>query len=258
MLIDTHAHLYVKDYNGDLSEVVKQAKDNNVAKVLLPNIDVETIQSLKKISQDYPDFFLPMMGLHPTSVKGNYQSQLDIIYNELMSSDDYIAVGEIGIDLYWDSTFIKDQIDAFETQLGWSIEKDLPVSIHSRNSYKEIVQSLQRVGGDKLRGVFHSFSGTSSDLKKLLSFENFYFGINGVVTFKNSSLSSVLKECPIERIVLETDCPYLTPVPFRGKRNEPKYLNHINNKLSDIYDLKPIEIAQITKTNAIQVFGLNI
>ncbi len=258
MLIDTHAHLFVDEYNVDLSQVVQQAKENNVGKVLLPNIDVSTIEPLKKVTLEYPDFFLPMMGLHPTSVKADYQSQLDIIYKELNSSCQYVAVGEIGIDLYWDTTFIKEQTDAFETQLRWSIEKDLPVSIHSRSSYKEIMQSLRRIGQKKLRGVFHSFSGNSTDLKSLLEFENFYIGINGVVTFKNSTLTTVLKECPIERIVLETDCPYLTPVPFRGKRNEPQYLIHINNALSKIYTLKPTEIAQVTKTNATQVFGLNI
>ncbi len=258
MLIDTHAHLYVDDYNCDLSKVVQQAIDNNVSKVLLPNIDTSTIDPLKKITKEFPDFFLPMMGLHPTSVKADYESQLDIIYNELKSSDVYIAVGEIGIDLYWDTTYVKEQTEAFEAQLSWSIEKDLPVSIHSRNSYKEIMQSIRRVGENKLRGVFHSFSGNASDLEELLLFKNFYFGINGVVTFKNSSLSTILKECPLERIVLETDCPYLTPAPFRGKRNEPQYVVYINNALSKIYNLKPVEIAQITKSNSLQIFDLNI
>ena len=258
MLIDTHAHLYVDNYNGDLSQVVQHAIENNVGKVLLPNIDASTIGPLKKVTQDYPDFFIPMMGLHPTSVKADYQSQLDIIYKELNSSDEYVAVGEIGIDLYWDTSFIKEQTEAFETQLRWSIEKDLPVSIHSRSSYKEIMQSLRRVGQKELRGVFHSFSGNSADLDELLAFENFYFGINGIVTFKNSLLPTVLNRCPLDRVVIETDSPYLSPVPFRGKRNEPQYLRHIINTLSEIYNVKPMVIEQITKTNAIQVFGLNI
>src|SRR5690554_1968607 len=164
MFIDTHAHLYVDDYKNDLPQIVRQAKNSGVSKVILPNIDVPTIASLKKLAQDYPDFFLPMMGLHPTSIKEDYKKELEVIYNELDSSDKYVAVGEIGIDLYWDTTFIKEQIDAFETQLSWSIEKDLPVSIHSRNSYQEVMQSLRRVGESKLRGVFHSFSGNASDL----------------------------------------------------------------------------------------------
>lgn len=258
MLIDTHAHLYVDDYEDDLPHVVQQAKNNNVAKVILPNIDIATIAPLKKLTQDYPDFFLPMMGLHPTSIKQDFKKQLYVIYNELNSSDEYVAVGEIGIDLYWDTTFVDEQTEAFEAQLRWSIEKDLPVSIHSRNSYKEIMQSLRRVGEKRLRGVFHSFSGNANDLKELSAFKNFYFGINGVVTFKNSSLSTVLKECPLKRIVLETDSPYLTPVPYRGKRNSPEYLSHISYALSEIYNVKPKDIAQATKTNAMQIFGLNI
>ena len=258
MLIDTHAHVYVKNYTEDLSEVVLRAKQTNVEKVILPNIDVSTIELLKKVMHDYPEFFLPMMGLHPTSVKDNYKEELDIIYKELYSSKDYVAIGEIGIDLYWDSTYLKEQTEAFETQLMWSIEKDLPVAIHSRESYKEIIASVSRVGGDKLRGVFHSFSGDANDLKELLKFQNFYIGINGIVTFKNSNLRDVLKDCPIEKIVLETDAPYLSPVPYRGKRNEPMFLNHINKALADIYGIDSTEMAQITKTNAEYLFDLSV
>lgn len=258
MLIDTHAHIYVDNYIEDLHEVVQRAKQTHVDKVILPNIDVSTIALLKKVMLEYPDFFFPMMGLHPTSVKDDYKHELDIIYKELNSNNGYVAIGEIGIDLYWDSTYIKEQNEAFETQLRWSIEKDLPVAIHSRNSYKEIVASLSKVGGDKLRGVFHSFSGDANDLKELLKFQNFYIGINGIVTYKNSNLRDILKDCPIEKIVLETDSPYLSPVPFRGKRNEPMYVKHINQALSEIYDIDFAEMAQITKTNAILLFDINI
>lgn len=257
MLIDTHAHLYVDNYREDLSDVVLRAKQTKVEKVLLPNIDVSTIKSLKRIAHEFPAFFLPMMGLHPTSVNKNYKEDLDIIYKELDSNNNFIAIGEIGIDLYWDSTHIKEQTEAFERQLKWSIEKDLPVSIHSRNSYKEIVESVSRVGGEKLRGVFHSFSGDDNDLEELLRFENFYIGVNGIVTFKNSRLREVLMRCPVERVVLETDAPYLSPTPYRGKRNEPMYLKHINQTLSDIYAIGYSEMAQITKTNAMRVFALN-
>lgn len=257
MLIDTHAHLYVDDYKDDLANIVQQSKDNNIVKVLLPNIDQSTISALKKASDDYPDFFLSMMGLHPTSVKENYKSQLDVIYNELYSTNRYVAVGEIGLDLYWDTTYVDEQTESFETQLRWSIDKNLPVSIHSRNSHKEIMKSLRRVGENKLLGVFHSFSGNVSELDELLSFENFYIGINGIVTFKNSTLSTVLKNCPMERIVLETDCPYLTPVPYRGKRNKPAYLKYINDTLANIFDINPTEMAQLTKSNATRMFSLN-
>ncbi len=258
MLIDTHAHLYVNDYFEDLTQVVQRSKQKHVEKVILPNIDVSTIQLLKNVVRDHPTFFLPMMGLHPTSVKQDYKEQLDLIYKELDSNNDYVAIGEIGIDLYWDATFIKEQTEVFETQLKWSIEKDLPVSIHSRNSYQEIISSLRRTGHEKLRGVFHSFSGNLSDLNELLKFEKFYFGINGIVTFKNSTLREVLKHCPIEKIVLETDSPYLSPAPYRGKRNEPMYLEQINKALSDIYGIDSAEMAQISKTNAKLLFDINI
>jgi len=258
MLIDTHAHLYVNDYFEDLTQVVQRSKQKHVEKVILPNIDVSTIQLLKNVVRDHPTFFQPMMGLHPTSVKQDYKEQLDLIYKELDSNNDYVAIGEIGIDLYWDATFIKEQTEVFETQLKWSIEKDLPVSIHSRNSYQEIISSLRRTGHEKLRGVFHSFSGNLSDLNELLKFEKFYFGINGIVTFKNSTLREVLKHCPIEKIVLETDSPYLSPAPYRGKRNEPMYLEQINKALSDIYGIDSAEMAQISKTNAKLLFDINI
>lgn len=258
MLIDTHAHLYVNDYFEDLTQVVQRSKQKHVEKVILPNIDVSTIQLLKNVVRDHPTFFQPMMGLHPTSVKQDYKEQLDLIYKELDSNNDYVAIGEIGIDLYWDATFIKEQTEVFETQLKWSIEKDLPVSIHSRNSYQEIISSLRRTGHEKLRGVFHSFSGNLSDLNELLKFEKFYFGINGIVTFKNSTLREVLKHCPIEKIVLETDSPYLSPAPYRGKRNEPMYLEQINKALSDIYGIDSAKMAQISKTNAKLLFDINI
>ena len=258
MLIDTHAHLYVNDYFEDLTQVVQRSKQKHVEKVILPNIDVSTIQLLKNVVRDHPTFFQPMMGLHPTSVKQDYKEQLDLIYKELDSNNDYVAIGEIGIDLYWDTTFIKEQTEVFETQLKWSIEKDLPVSIHSRNSYQEIISSLRRTGHEKLRGVFHSFSGNLSDLNELLKFKKFYFGINGIVTFKNSTLREVLKHCPIEKIVLETDSPYLSPAPYRGKRNEPMCLEQINKALSDIYGIDSAEMAQISKTNAKLLFDINI
>lgn len=258
MLIDTHAHLYVDRFKDDLSDIVLRAKEAQVEKVLLPNIDVSTIESLKKITVEHPSFFLPMMGLHPTSIDSNYKENLDIIYRELNSDFHYLAIGEIGIDLYWDNTYIKEQTEAFEQQLSWSLEKDLPVAIHSRNSYNEVVASVSKVGADKLRGVFHSFSGDASDLEELLNFEGFYIGINGIVTFKNSNLREALKNCPIERLVLETDAPYLSPVPYRGKRNEPMHLQHINQSLADIYAIEYLEMAQITKTNAARLFDLKL
>lgn len=256
MIIDTHAHLYSEEYIKDLHTVVENAKLNNVQKVLLPNIDLASIKRLNEIVEKFPAFFYPMMGLHPSSVDLNYKNQLETVYEELNSNSKIIAVGEIGIDLYWDKTFFKEQKNAFEMQLKWSIEKQLPVSIHSRSSYVEVLESIQRVGREKLRGVFHSFSGEANDLEALLKCENFYFGINGIVTFKNSSLSKILKKCPLERIVLETDSPFLAPSPYRGKRNEPKFLNFIIYSLSEIFNLKPDEIIHITKSNTLELFDL--
>ena len=254
-LIDTHSHLYEPDFSEDLSAVVDRALGAGVSKVLLPNIDDQSIDRLKKTYREDQSFFIPMMGLHPSSVDINWERRLETIYGELIS-EKYIAVGEIGIDLYWDTTYEKEQIFVFEEQLRWSIEKELPVSIHSRNASQEVLQSIRKVGAEKLKGVFHSFAGTFEELSEILQLPNFYVGINGIVTFKNSNLAETLRHCPIERLVIETDAPYLSPVPFRGKRNEPSYISVIVNKLSAIYNLEQEEIAEITKKNADKLFQI--
>ncbi|HQI42537.1 MAG TPA: TatD family hydrolase [Dysgonamonadaceae bacterium] len=254
-LIDTHSHLYEPDFSEDLSAVVDRALGAGVSKVLLPNIDDQSIDRLKKTYREDQSFFIPMMGLHPSSVNINWERRLETIYGELIS-EKYIAVGEIGIDLYWDTTYEKEQIFVFEEQLRWSIEKELPVSIHSRNASQEVLQSIRKVGAEKLKGVFHSFAGTFEELSEILQLPNFYVGINGIVTFKNSNLAETLRHCPIERLVIETDAPYLSPVPFRGKRNEPSYISVIVNKLSAIYNLEQEEIAEITKKNADKLFQI--
>ena len=254
-LIDTHAHLFVEEFKDDLHEVVIRAKEVGVKKVLLPNIDETSIVHLKQCVLDYPGFFYPMMGLHPTSVTGNWEKQLDIIYREL-NSGDYIAVGEIGIDLYWDTSLREVQMHAFEEQLKWSIEKDLPVSIHFRNATEEVIQSIRKVGASSLKGVFHSFGGTKAELEAILELDNFLIGINGVVTFRNSGLSETLKHCPFNRVVLETDSPYLAPVPYRGKRNESAYLLHVITQLAGIWNESQDSVARITSRNARELFKL--
>ncbi len=253
--IDTHAHLFVEEFKDDLHEVVIRAKEVGVKKVLLPNIDETSVSRLKQSVLDYPDFFYPMMGLHPTSVTGDWGKQLDIIYGEL-NSGSYIAVGEIGIDLYWDTSLKEAQINAFEEQLKWSIEKDLPVSIHFRNATEEVIESIRRVGASSLRGVFHSFGGTKDELEAILELDNFLIGINGVVTFRNSGLSETLKHCPADRVVLETDSPYLAPVPYRGKRNESAYLLYVITQLAAIWNESRESIARITGRNANDLFKL--
>jgi TatD DNase family protein len=255
-LIDTHAHLFAEEFQGDLQEVVDRAKQMGVKKVLLPNIDESSVPRLKQCVLEYPGFFYPMMGLHPTSVGVEWKKQLESIYREL-NAGDYVAVGEIGIDLYWDTSLREAQINAFEEQLKWSIEKDLPVSIHFRNAAEEVIQSIRKVGAESLRGVFHSFGGTKAELETILALDNFLIGINGVATFKNSGLSETLKHCPINRVILETDSPYLAPVPHRGKRNEPAYLVHVIAQLATIWDESGESVARITSRNAEKLFKLD-
>ena len=255
MLIDTHAHLFADVFQNDLEEVVSRARAAGVERVLLPNIDETTIDDLQAAVRRYPDFFLPMMGLHPTSVTSEWEKQLLSIYQEIKRHP-YIAVGEIGMDLYWDRSLQDAQMNAFEEQLRWSIEMDLPVAVHFRNATAEVVTSIKRVGEKALRGVFHSFGGSKEELETLLQLKNFHVGINGVVTYRNGGLAETLIHCPKESIVLETDSPWLTPVPRRGKRNEPANLSYILKKLAEIWGETEEEVAAQTSRNATRLFHI--
>lgn len=254
-VIDTHAHLFAEEYDKDIDDVIIRAKKESVEIVLLPNIDETTISTLKKCVLTDPFFFRPMMGLHPTSVSLDWRKQLEFIYNEFTNSK-YYAIGEIGIDLYWDKSFQLEQVSSFEEQLKWSIEMDLPVSIHFRNATKEVIKSLKRVGEKSVRGVFHSFGGNKEELEAILKLGNFMVGINGVVTFKNSGLAETISYCPKDKVVLETDSPYLAPVPFRGKRNESSYIIEIVKKLSEIWQISKEDVENITSINANNIFNL--
>ena len=255
MLIDTHAHLFADVFQDDIDEVVSRARAASVERVLLPNIDETTIDDLQAAVRRFPDFFLPMMGLHPTSVTSEWEKQLFSVYQEFKRHP-YIAVGEIGMDLYWDRSLQDAQRDAFEEQLRWSIEMDLPVSLHFRNATAEVVDSIKRVGEKALRGVFHSFGGSREELENLLQLNNFHVGINGVVTYRNGGLAETLIHCPKERIVLETDSPWLAPVPRRGKRNEPANLSYILKKLAEIWGVTEEEVAAQTSRNATRLFHI--
>lgn len=255
MLIDTHAHLFADVFQNDLEEVVSRARAAGVERVLLPNIDETTIDDLQAAVRRYPDFFLPMMGLHPTSVTSEWEKQLLSIYQEIKRHP-YIAVGEIGMDLYWDRSLQDAQMNAFEEQLRWSIEMDLPVAVHFRNATAEVVTSIKRVGEKALRGVFHSFGGSKEELEALLQLKNFHVGINGVVTYRNGGLAETLIHCPKESIVLETDSPWLTPAPRRGKRNEPANLSYILKKLAEIWGETEEEVAAQTSRNATRLFHI--
>ena len=251
--VDTHTHIYLDDFSGDIDEVIEKARSEGINKLLLPNIDVGSIRPMLDLCDKYPEICFPMMGLHPTSVDASYLNNLQEIKKHFQLRN-YIAVGEIGIDLYWDKTFLKEQKYVFEEQLRWSIDLNLPVVVHTRDAFSEVFDSIEKVGKEHLRGVFHSFGGNRDDLEAALSFNRFLIGINGVVTFKNSGLKNYLQIAPLSRILLETDAPYLSPVPYRGKRNEPAYLIEIAKKLSEIYQTPVENIAEITTQNAVNLF----
>ena len=222
----------------------------------MPNIDSTTIESLLSVCAAYKEFCFPMIGLHPTSVNKNYKKELDIVTGQLASSNGYVAIGEIGLDLYWDKTFLREQLLAFEKQVEWALEYHLPIVIHTREAFDYIYKVLQPYKETGLTGIFHSFTGTSEEAAKLLDFPGFMIGINGVVTFKKSQLPEVLKDVPLAHIVLETDSPYLTPVPNRGKRNESARLKDTLIKVAEIYRESPEVVAEATSENALKVFGM--
>lgn len=254
-IIDTHSHIYSEEFDNDIEEVILRAKQVGVETILLPNVDVDSIVRLHSIADRYTDYCIPMMGLHPTSIGQDWLFQLEIIKQQF-SKRSYIAIGEIGLDLYWDRTYEKEQRQAFEEQLRWSIEYDLPVAIHSRDAILECVECIKNVGPEKLRGVFHSFGGSENELTEILGLENFLLGINGVVTFKNSTLSAVLKQTDLSKIIVETDSPYLAPIPYRGRRNESSYTIKVAEKLAEIFGLSLNEVGEMTTENAIKLFGL--
>lgn len=255
-IIDTHSHTYDESFENDIQDVISRAKQAGITHILLPNVDIESIEQVNRLAESYPQYCLPMMGLHPTSVTANWESDLNKI-KEQFSLHKYIAIGEIGIDLYWDKSLEKEQKAAFEEQLRWSIEFNLPVSIHCRNAISESVECIKNVGASKLRGAFHSFGGNAEELQSVLALQNFYLGINGTVTYKNSTLPQVLTATDLSQLIIETDAPYLPPVPYRGKRNEPSYTIHIANKLSEIYGVTPQKVGEITTNNAKKLFSID-
>lgn len=252
--IDSHSHLFLDAFDKDLKQIIQNATKQQVTKICLPNIDSGSIQRLLDVCNQYKDICYPMMGLHPTSVKDNFEQELSIIKEELYNNN-YIAVGEIGIDLYWDKTFIKEQKHAFRKQIDWAKDLDLPIVIHARNSFNEIFEIMDEVNDDHLSGVFHSFTGNNFQLEKILSY-GFYIGINGIVTFKNSSLSEVVKNIPREKLLIETDSPFLAPVPHRGKRNESSYVVLVAEAIAKAQRCSIQEIAEQTTINTIKLFDL--
>jgi TatD DNase family protein len=254
MLVDTHSHLYEESFLPDWDEVVARCKQAGVQKILLPNVDTSSLDALKKTVDKDAELFIPMMGLHPCSVKENYKEELAVIKQHLFNGK-YIAVGEIGIDMYWDKTFVAQQEEAFITQVEWANELNLPVSIHSRESTSMVIEILKNKITSKAKGVFHCFGGTVEEAREIIAL-GFNLGIGGVVTFKNSTLPEVLKQVGMDNLVLETDSPYLAPAPYRGKRNESSYTSLVALKLADIFGVSLDKISEKTTTNANQVFKL--
>lgn len=254
MYVDSHTHLYLDAFDADREQMIHRALDSGVSRMLLPNIDSSTMDAMFRLTDQFSGHCFPMMGLHPGSVREDYMDELAQVEGAL-NREGIIAIGETGIDLYWDKSFIKEQQQAFATQIKWANELDLPLVIHARDSFTEIFDLLDSCGGPSLRGVFHSFTGGRDELKRALSYD-FFIGINGIVTFKNSDLGEVVEKIPMNRLLLETDSPFLAPVPFRGKRNESSYLVETAKKVADIHNLSLQELARITSANAELLFRL--
>jgi TatD DNase family protein len=255
-ICDTHIHLYAEEFNADRDFLISDAVNKGVTKFFLPNIDSSSFDGLYKVCDAFPQNCFPMMGLHPCSVKENYIDELAKVKTEL-SKRKFYAIGEIGIDLYWDKTFVKEQEESFKTQIEWAAELKLPIVIHSRNSTNEIISILKAHPNLSLSGIFHCFSGTIEQANEIIEM-GFYLGIGGVVTYKNSGLDKVIEKIPLENIVLETDAPYLAPVPFRGKRNEPSYILNVVKKIAEIKNVSEEDVSTITSENAAKVFSLKI
>lgn len=252
--IDTHTHLFTEEFDEDRDQIIERAINNGVERMLLPNIDSSTIAALQNTIERYKSNCLPMMGLHPGSVKENYRNELIIIKDELFKNNSYIAVGEIGIDLYWDKSFIEEQKEVFITQCEWAVELDLPISIHTRSAFIEVIECLNSMSKIP-KGIFHCFTGNKEEAD-IITALGFKLGIGGVVTYKNSLLPEVLRQLSLDSLVLETDSPYLPPVPHRGKRNESAYIPIIAQKLSDIFGVNIESVSQITSANAKQIFKI--
>ena len=253
-IIDTHAHLYLKQFNEDIDQVIQRANENGVKKFIFPAIDSSYFNEMQSLKNKYPDDIHLMSGLHPTSVKENYKEELEFVV-ESINKFHFVAIGAIGIDLYWDKTYLKQQQEAFRFQIKLAVEHNLPIVIHCRDAFDEIFEILDKENCEKLRGIFHCFTGTYDQAEKVISL-GFLLGIGGVVTFKNGGIDKFLDQIDLKHIVLETDSPYLAPVPYRGKRNESSHIIYVLKKLSEIYGISKEKIAEITSKNAEKVFRL--
>ena len=254
ILIDTHCHLYSKSFSQDVDEVIQRAEKEGVEKFYLPAIDSECQEALLTLEARYPGKCIGMTGLHPCNVKENYQAELSFVEREL-GRRSWVAVGEIGLDFYWDKTFSAQQYEAFHRQIEWALHYDIPIVIHSRESMRESIDVVREHQKGKLRGIFHCFSGDAVAARDIVDL-GFYLGIGGVLTYKNSGLPEAIRDIGLEHLVLETDAPYLSPVPFRGKRNESSYLKYVVHKLAKVKGVDVEEAARVTTENAQKIFGI--
>ena len=252
--IDTHAHLYSSPIKENIEGIMKNAMDNGIDTIIMPAIDSTTLEAMLEVEKTYPKNCMAMMGLHPCSVKENVNDELAIIEAQLQKRK-FIAIGEIGLDYYWDKTFATQQMDAFQIQMQWALDYKLPIAIHTRNAMGETIEAVKPFAKKGLRGIFHCFSGSRESAEQIIAM-GFHLGLGGVLTYKNAGVAEAIKEIPMEWLVLETDAPYLSPVPYRGKTNEPSYMIQVAMKLAEIKNLPLHEVAEITTNNAMGVFGL--
>lgn len=253
MFIDTHTHLYSEQFSEDRTEMIQRAIAAGVERLYMPNIDLDSVEGMHALEAQFPENCFAMMGLHPCSVDVNWELTLAKM-RLMLDKRPYVAIGEIGIDLYWDKTFINEQKEAFRTQIQWAKELELPIVIHARDSFPEIYEVLDEENDERLRGIFHCFTGNGQDVQKILEYGGFSFGIGGVVTYKKSDLPETLKHIPLEKLLLETDAPYLSPVPYRGKRNESAYVVHTAEKMAEILELPLSKLEAVTTENALKIF----
>jgi TatD DNase family protein len=252
--IDTHAHLYSSPIKENIEGIMKNAMDNGIDTIIMPAIDSTTLEAMLEVEASYPQNTMAMMGLHPCSVKENVKEELAIIEAQLQKRK-FIAIGEIGLDYYWDKTFMNQQMEAFEIQMQWALDYKLPIAIHTRNAMGETIEAVKPFAKKGLRGIFHCFSGSKESAEQIISM-GFHLGLGGVLTYKNAGVAEAIKDIPMEWLVLETDAPYLSPVPYRGKTNEPSYMIQVAMKLAEIKNLPLHEMAAITTSNAEKLFGL--
>ncbi len=252
-MIDSHCHIYSTDFAQDVEKVLERAVNAGVTRIYMPAIDSSTHKIMLDLATN-SEFCIPMMGLHPCSVKENVEEELQII-EEYISTQKFAAIGETGLDFYWDKTYIKEQLHSLNIHAGWCLQYDLPIVLHTREAMDETISEMKNYVSNGLQGVFHCFSGNASQAKEIIDMR-FYLGIGGVVTFKNSGMSEVLKDIPLSSLLLETDAPYLSPVPYRGKRNEPSYLDLIAQKIAEIKNVDVEEVKKVTTENANKLFKL--